>query len=65
MTEHALHQFIEQRGYRLASTRYCKFADAVTLVESQQVHYFHDELSVPVRSCITSPMARVCEHAMA
>ena len=47
MTEHALHQFIEQRSYRLATTRYCKFADAVTLVESQQVQYFHDELSVP------------------
>lgn len=47
MTEHALHQFIEQRSYRLAATRYCKFADAVTLVESQQVQYFHDALAVP------------------
>ncbi len=47
MTEHALHQFIEQHSYRRATTRYCKFADAVTLVESQQVQYFHDVLAVP------------------
>ena len=48
MTEHALHQFIEQRSYRLSTTRYCRFADAVTLVEARQVQYFHDDLSVPM-----------------
>ena len=48
MTEHALHQFIAEPSYRSAATRYCRLADAVTLIEPQQVDYFRDELSVPI-----------------
>jgi glycosyltransferase involved in cell wall biosynthesis len=47
MTEHSLHQFVEQPSYRLNTTCYCRFADAVTLVDAQQVSYFRDALQVP------------------
>jgi len=47
MTEHSLHQFIEQPSYRRNAARYSRLADAVTLVDPRQVSYFRDELRVP------------------
>jgi glycosyltransferase involved in cell wall biosynthesis len=47
MTEHSVHQFVEQPSYGRSTTRYSRFADAVTLVDARQVSYFRDELHVP------------------
>jgi glycosyltransferase involved in cell wall biosynthesis len=47
MTEHSIHQFVEQPSYRRSAIRFCRFADAVTLVDAQQVRYFRDQIHVP------------------
>lgn len=47
MTEHGLHQLKERPNYRRSATRYCRFADEITVVEPAQADYFHDEMSVP------------------
>jgi glycosyltransferase involved in cell wall biosynthesis len=49
MTEHGLHQLRERPSYRRSATRYCRYADEITVVEPAQSDYFRDEMHVPAR----------------
>lgn len=48
MTEHALFQLQERPDYRRSAVRYCKLADAITVVAPEQRDYFHNEIHVPL-----------------
>jgi glycosyltransferase involved in cell wall biosynthesis len=66
MTEHGLHQLRERSNYRRSATRYCRFADEITVVEPGQADYFHREMKVPLRKLHYVPNGvRVCDRSRA
>jgi glycosyltransferase involved in cell wall biosynthesis len=47
MTEHSIREFQTMPRYRRQSRRYCRFADAITVIDRSMEAYFREELRVP------------------